>query len=810
MSADSPKITDVLFLGKPNGNLLTSNAKKRWGWGRSADWVLVHAPSSYKGPCDSLLVDLKRLITLEERFLTGTNKYLWIVFFPLEVDETYLNALIEDAGIKYVRTIQRYAWIPGTLYFEIQDFWKLTDYLSMSLSEFLGFSTEAIGHNDFKEKRIALWRTFWLSTQETKGTLINFNFTKLRINIETITPISSETVNQLLESNWMNSCVCSNWDFWEKIVDISDFPCENVNEFINQLSKQDWVAAIRLDDYMCSMENIMNWGITEEIEAKIIVPEDLPIIAVIDSWISRNSITQAILVENGLDFTSENPLKGNPYVDDLSHGTAVACEIAFWDDVRGYFLHKTRPEMLAVCKILPVKVFGSENTTKVEYEEIFKIGWLFGQKVVQFGIKIVNLSFGAKDPIPKDVFSFSKQARVLDAFAKHYNVIFVVAAWNIDKELLERLSAKYPNFEFYSRGVPPENEWIIEHFRDSDAINTNAPNELLSGISIGSCNKGYPSLFTRSHPDVFWNAKPDVLSIWGWDYQISDWMVSHESAFVCSKNPTYLELSTGTSLSAPRVSRLLAICQKRYPSFSTIWLKCLLLHKASNHKSKNKLIRKIDWIKTRFHPSFQWGWAYTPDLTTPIGSHELEFMSDDQNEISFCFEWKIWRNEVRTYTVPIIRPVSSQYGNWLNNKFRLKLSVCIMPELGETLLAKDGNTFHVSAIAHVNRLSPTYSYTRAGRTYNDQSIPWDSFGVFVPWTKDYMIRVGNTNPTYSEKSIECSWHDIVRLLWADEKITISVRGMSEANVSKDFSVVFSITDLGANGNIKNSINLTVQ
>lgn len=745
------------------------------------------------------------------------NEYLEVSFFfdYLDIDKKYMDELLNH-GLKVVLVEKL---VEGTqIYFKIINYDKAYGYLSLLLKQFDDYVYNGV---DLVLKRIKLWKYFRLSTRDVKdgATFYVHSFNRLSLRIDFIENIPKKEFREYVLSAAIKSSIdISNIFIKKNVIVIEDIPDSErrSKNFIQKIASFDKVRFVSLGDFVSYVERGLEGQKIDYSEMRLAkVGSAAPVIAVIDSGVQMGYLTRDFLV-GGLDFTNRKSiLSGNPYVDNLGHGTAVACEIVYGENINDYFMNKSASMLYPLAKIFSVKVFDNENENDVDYENIFKIGGEFSKAVAKFNIKVVNISFNKTVPKDFDEISVSKSADLLDAFAEKYNVIFVVSTGNILPEFLKKLSNKYRGLEFYKR---PNYFLHVNNKKYEREINIAPPAEQISGITVGSCeqqrSKVVVSSFSRSFKlsTKSYFAKPDVVAVGGGDYPVDLSNSVPEFCFSSGRKPVvhpsfqYLELGAGTSFSAPRVSRALGMGLIKYPDLSAEELKGIFLHKISNYKISCKKNGFLNSIIQKYNFEFDNSFRGKGALLEKEG--DIIF-SDTENQVTFILKGKIRSGEILTYEVPIAKMLGDGTRN-MYNKLQLKTSVCILPSSkhGSNLTLESSNTFHIAALTHSASLSPTTIIYKPKKVFKDQCIKMQTPGVLVNgWTCDYYNK---HKPTFSSKYKNYIKDELLDLIGHDDKINISVRGLDSNNINneeKTFALIFSVEDLGATGQIRNDINI---
>lgn len=757
------------------------------------------------------------------------NRYLETFLFPSisEIADDYHDYLSETFHLRKIK-IEAFGDQTRVFYY-IEDIERTIAMLETAISEFNQYSAEVIDEDNFHYKRIKLWKYFRLSSKGIKNQVEPISdFASLRLAVEFIEEIDNFDV--IVAQAAMEVGIEASVDRYG-IINISEIQQnspQRLERFTDILSNYDKIQHIRLDGFVSTIEQSEQGQMIQRTEYIIQeIEDDAPVVAVVDSGVQRHELTEPFLLDTGLDYTNFdeetgqiNPNGGNPFIDNADHGTSVACEIAYGRNIQDYFISQTAEELIPIAKVFPVKVFEDKRNGKVPYKEIFDFEGDFAEAVQRYDIKIINISFSSIATKDFEDINLSEAAMLMDRFAKRFNVIFVVCAGNIQLDHLEDLIGKNPELEFYSRPRRFSNPPHSESFK---YINVGPPSDLLSGIVVGSCwpqdgHNHTPSSFNRSYS--FLNSKtpyfkPDVLSIGGGDAPID---LSNSPPRLCkfsaripliSSHFGFLNMSVGTSFSAPRVSRALVVGLLKYQDLSPVALKCLFLHKTSNYKiSKNK--RGQDFgLSSCQNDKFIFSTICDKQGGFYLDS-ETQFFDDTEDEVTILLEGTVTNGGIVTYDVPI----ASLLGDGTkrkSNKLELKLSICHMPQVASTgrkVLIKNANPFHVAGMVHLNSINPTYNYRRGRNNYTDQCIKKDAQGVILGWTTDYYV---NFYSVFSQSSKLYVKDDLIQILNGHESVKVSVRGYSRSDrvESQSFAMIFSMKDMGATGTLRNRVNVQI-
>jgi len=310
-------------------------------------------------------------------------------------------------------------------------------------------------------------------------------------------------------------------------------------------------------------------------------PDQLPIIGVIDTGISKNTPLAPILVDPG----DEYDLTGTGlFVDNADHGTGVAAFATLgYKPIPGY-----QGSFEADARLLPIKILDKREggISQSRVIELIKKAYF------EYGVKIFTLTIGYADFPLNDNEEFSSYARVLDQLAYELDILIFISSSNNLTQVKD--DGDYP-----------------ELFRERLA-NIAAPAESMNNITVGAIADNYESntKYTSLSPDKFFPAlysrkfhydfdddeifsrltsnkklrKPDILMPGG-DYERYEnlgigYDDGGETALeVLSghlKDRTYKSL--GTSYSAPLAANLAAKIIRYYPSLSSQSIKALLIN----------------------------------------------------------------------------------------------------------------------------------------------------------------------------------------------------------------------------------------
>lgn len=235
-------------------------------------------------------------------------------------------------------------------------------------------------------------------------------------------------------------------------------------------------------------------------------PTDEPTVGVIDTLFDEN-VYFSKWVEYHNYLNQGIPIQNKDY----QHGTAVTSIIV--DGVRG------NPTLDDKCGNFKVRHFGVATASSFSsFEIIKKIREIV---MSNLDIKVWNLSLGSKNEIDEN--SISLEAYELDKIQNEYDVIFIIAGTNKNKDSFDKFNFKI--------GAP------------ADSLNSITVNSVSFDNQVAS--------YSRCGPVLSFYNKPDV------SYYGGDGCTASSKISVCSDSLGQKFVS-GTSFSAPWVTRKIA------------------------------------------------------------------------------------------------------------------------------------------------------------------------------------------------------------------------------------------------------------
>ena len=310
-------------------------------------------------------------------------------------------------------------------------------------------------------------------------------------------------------------------------------------------------------------------------------PENLPIIGIIDTGISKDTPLAPVLIDPGEKYD----LTGTGlFVDNADHGTGVASFATLgYKPIPGY-----QGSFEADARLLPIKILDGREGG-ISQSRIIE---LIKEAHFEYGVKIFTLTIGYADFPLQDNEEFSSYARMLDQLAYELDILIFISSSNNLTQIKD--DEDYP-----------------ELFRERSA-NLAAPAESMNNITIGAIADNYennskytslspykflPAIYSRKFhynfdDDKIFSSltsnkrlrKPDILMPGG-DYErYENFGIGYDDGGETAlevlsgnlKDRTYKSL--GTSYSAPLAANLAAKIIRYYPSLSTQSIKALLIN----------------------------------------------------------------------------------------------------------------------------------------------------------------------------------------------------------------------------------------
>lgn len=281
------------------------------------------------------------------------------------------------------------------------------------------------------------------------------------------------------------------------------------------------------------------------------------LVAVIDSGINGNCALMAGLVVRVI-----NELPPNSHGPHMAHGTFVASRVIYGDEITSILTRRASPW----CRVIDVQVTGDDGLGNRVGLNSAELGDVLERVIPAIAneAKVVNLSLGTS---PISDGRYSTVARLIDFLSRKYQVLFVIAAGNIDQP-----AAKPPS-----------------HYLNAES-RIRCPSESLLALTVGSIAKVTEqnavarvqeiSPFSRRGPGADRALKPE-LAAHGGNVLLSGNSFTPTpriAAYGLGRLGTHLEYAVGTSFSAPLVSQYAARLFDAYSAATPNLVRALLCH----------------------------------------------------------------------------------------------------------------------------------------------------------------------------------------------------------------------------------------
>lgn len=374
--------------------------------------------------------------------------------------------------------------------------------------------------------------------------------------------------------------------------------------------------------------------------------DELPIIGILDTGISKETPLESILLEDERFNLTESSSFIDNANDGYGHGTSVAALAALG---REPYLTNFQGEYSAHAKLLSMKILDA-NSGFLSISEIINLLEGAKQEYPEIKIFVLTTCF----PTPKSTNEgFSSYAYKLDRFAhENDSLIFICTANNNNASTQLEYDLNYFSEEDTNLCTPAESMNNVVVGAAADNLRTG----VFEGISDG---REFPALYSRkSHLDLSELLpsnkqnkqlfRPDVIDAGG-DYEQSGFFIGvGESASieVLSANPAFgFYKDSGTSFSTPLVANTAVQIQKKYPAISAQTIKALIINGAS--------LQNI-----RFDDNLG------PLQNKTVGNgivKPLKSLNSSDNEITFVIEDKIRPDQMKVF--PLNFPTYLTSGN---------------------------------------------------------------------------------------------------------------------------------------------------
>jgi len=316
---------------------------------------------------------------------------------------------------------------------------------------------------------------------------------------------------------------------------------------------------------------------TVELNAELVIEsavpaEPLPALVALDPVgcempvvIIDSGINPACPLFAGLVTEVVNHLPAGSARPHFAHGTFVASRAIFGDDVASIpALRRAKPWV----RTIDVQVTGDDGIGNALRQTPTRLAEIVQHVVPALAgrSKVFNISLGVAPVLDR---TYSTIARLIDFLSREHQVLFVIAAGNIDRPSAE----------------PPR------HYLAADS-RILSPAESVLAVTVGSmarrtdaacvAREGEVTPYSRRGPGADGARKPDVVAHGGnviFNGVGAPWATTPiVAAYGIGRAGTHLEYSTGTSHAAPLVAQYAARLFDAYPDASPNLVKALLCH----------------------------------------------------------------------------------------------------------------------------------------------------------------------------------------------------------------------------------------
>ncbi len=390
--------------------------------------------------------------------------------------------------------------------------------------------------------------------------------------------------------------------------------------------------------------------------------ETAPIVCIIDSGISPgnpflNPVTKEEWVRCFLN-TDDDPDKFTPYdeVKDYGHGSGVASLASYYALNSENGAENQGKVWIASARILDRNNECDERLYSKMLRDVV-------ETFAPLGIKIFNLSINSKDrkwneEAKRTVPRQSWTARAIDKLSREFDVVFVVSAGNIHRDLIDEFfqnDADYPNY------LADENSCILDPAQSALSLTVGsiarttlvAQTKLVIESPVAKLN--YPSPFTRIGPGIKKEIKPELVE-YGGNLVIDENKdtfpnVGTNIVMATNKISPAITTSCGTSYAAPRVTHKLALIMSDLQSLgignvSAPLLRALIVNSASYDflgEDLSEFIETIDGIQAKHWQNIL-GYGQPDDVSATY--------CDDYSVLLF-FQGEIESDKVMFFDIPV-------------------------------------------------------------------------------------------------------------------------------------------------------------
>ncbi|MFT3737968.1 MAG: S8 family serine peptidase [Breznakibacter sp.] len=370
------------------------------------------------------------------------------------------------------------------------------------------------------------------------------------------------------------------------------------------------------------------------------IEDDLPIIGVIDSGISKQTPLAPIIVGEENEF---NTTSTSSFIDNADHGTGVAAFAAFGTKL----IPDYRGEVEADAKVLPIKIID-DSTGSISQQKTIE---LIRRAHNDYGVRIFTLTIGYTNFPLKDNEEYSSYARMLDEITSELDILIFISTTNNNLNINNRTD--YPDkFLHQSANIAPPAESM-----NNITIGASANNYELDNHRGLAYDKDFPAIYSRKFhynfddTDAFNQStsnkhlkKPDIL-IGGGDF--SEYNIHGINMYVDDGSSCLEVLSSdlsertirklGTSYSTPLAANLAARLLKMYPNLNMQTIKAMLINSSNELKLGDTFNNFSNFCKNRILGHG------TPFLNTLYNSND--------DVVTLIIEDTILPNHIKTFPI---------------------------------------------------------------------------------------------------------------------------------------------------------------
>lgn len=391
--------------------------------------------------------------------------------------------------------------------------------------------------------------------------------------------------------------------------------------------------------------------------------ESLPIVAIIDTGVSKYSPLGEILIPDDTFTLVGDPLLDNCDSNGEGHGTGVAGLAAFG---KNNHINNFEGEVFADAKVLSMKILDDSSGTISEIELVRNL-YLIKEKYPEIKIFVLTIGYEVHK---RDNENYSEYTYLLDKFSHDTDSIIFISTTNNDECISDRNSYDQSYFGL-------------------EKTNLATPADSLNNVTVGACGdnlKGnsellvsptndFPTVYSRTgHLDLISILspqkrnrhlfKPDILESGG-DHTLSSsgFFGQHpdNSITVIASDPSIGSYDNiGTSFSAPLAANVALRIQAAYPHLKSQTIKALLINSASN--------TTIPFDETNIH---------LKNRTVGYGVMSyVDSVFSNENAATFILEDSIQQEKMKIFPIKIPRYIVAERMGKKNQILKITATLC--------------------------------------------------------------------------------------------------------------------------------------